>query len=270
MAKRNPLRVVSLAVAVLLPLSDAAISDNGDPALRILCGKSSDRIEIEPFTAWDSGNSAYPFDFEASSKMSKMVAGETTFYSLSSNVFNYKKPFHHLCHTKTRTVDIKLYEAKLTVTEDSDAQITDLGFDGSFWPDVYYLTSESKGNWEECMKQLNQEERCTTFTQPINNNEDLVSFALHPDMIHSIERMLERGADINSIQKCSVTALHTAAAGGGVQMVKFLIEHGANVNARDCRGETPLATAKRTRSYTRDKDAQNKVIDYLLNNHAEE
>ncbi|MBI3571664.1 MAG: ankyrin repeat domain-containing protein [Gammaproteobacteria bacterium] len=269
MLKRTRTYLTLLLAIVALLFTGLARADVGIPALRIMCGKSSNKIIIEPFTIWDSG-SPYPYDFETSQKTPSLVVGETTFYSLSNDVFNYKKPFTHLCRTKNRTVELTLYEAKLTVREGQDVSINQLGFDGSFDLDVYYLASDTVGIWMECFTKKDREERCSKFFQPINNNEDLVSFALHPDMIGSIERRLERGADINSRQRCGITALHVAASGGGVKMVKFLVERGARINERDCRGETPLGTAKRTRSYTRDKDAQNAVIDFLLQKGANE
>jgi Ankyrin repeats (3 copies) len=260
--------VTVVAVAVLSHFGTAK-ADVGIPALRIMCEKTSDRIVIEPYMIWDSG-SPYSYDIETSQKMPKLVVGDTTFYSLSNDVFDYTKPFTHSCQTKSRSVELRLYEAKLTVREGQNVPIDELRFGGSFWPNVYYLNSDSTGIWMECFTKRGGEERCSKFFQPKNNSEELVSFALHPDMIGSIERRLARGADINSRKICGVTALHMAAAGGGVEMVRFLIEHGAKVNARDCSGETPLGAAKRTRNYTRDKGVQDTVIDYLIKNHAEE
>lgn len=269
MSKRTRKYLTPLLAIVALMFIGLVQADVGIPALRIMCGKSTDKIIVEPFTVWDSG-SPYRYDFETSQKTPSLVVGETTFYSLSNDVFNYKKPFTHPCKTKSRTVELTLYEAKLTVREGQNISINELGFDGSFDLDVYKLVSDTKGIWMECFTKKDQEERCSKFFQPKNNDEVLVSIALHPDMLGSIERMLERGVDINSRQRCGITALHVAASGGGIEMVKFLVERGAKLNERDCRGETPLGTAKRTRSYTREKDAQNAVTDYLIQKGARE
>lgn len=268
-AKQTRTYLIALGAIVAGLFISPARADVGIPALRITCGKSSDRIIIEPFTVWDSG-SPHPYDFEISQKMPSLVVGETTFYSLSNEVFNYKKPFTHICRTKNRVVELALYEAKLTVREGQIVSIDQLGFDGSFDLDIYYLASDITGLWKECFTRRGHKERCNKFFQPKNNDETFVSIALHPDMLGSIERMLERGVDINSRQRCGVTALHVAASGGGLEMVKFLVERGAKVNERDCRGETPLGTAKRTRSYTREKEVQNAVIGYLLQKGAHE
>lgn len=64
------------------------------------------------------------------------------------------------------------------------------------------------------------------------NNTELVLFYLK-----------ERQTNPNAGDHCQRTALHLAAAQGYVEVVKLLIEHGANVNARDMIGNTPLHLA---------------------------
>jgi hypothetical protein len=54
------------------------------------------------------------------------------------------------------------------------------------------------------------------------------------------------------------TCLHLAAGAGNIEIVRFLIGEGANVNPRDRWGATPLNDAK-----------DRAVIDYLLANGAE-
>jgi len=51
----------------------------------------------------------------------------------------------------------------------------------------------------------------------------------------------EKSLDINAPNRCGVTALHTASGGGKVEVVKVLLQNGADVNSRTCTGsETPL------------------------------
>ena len=52
-------------------------------------------------------------------------------------------------------------------------------------------------------------------------------------------------ANINLGAKDGITPLHAAAFGGHVNVVGLLIDHGADVNATDCYGYSPLYFATR-------------------------
>jgi hypothetical protein len=54
------------------------------------------------------------------------------------------------------------------------------------------------------------------------------------------ERLLRAGADPNLGHPRLGAPLHGATGGGDVELVQLLIEHGADVNARDTQGQTPL------------------------------
>jgi ankyrin repeat protein len=56
--------------------------------------------------------------------------------------------------------------------------------------------------------------------------------------------LLERGADINAKDKDGRTALHAAAANGHDAIVVHLLERGADINAKDKDGRTALNAAK--------------------------
>ena len=57
--------------------------------------------------------------------------------------------------------------------------------------------------------------------------------------------LLDRGAAIEARNTSGETALHQAVFGGDIQIVRFLLEHGADINACDGSGQTPseLGTA---------------------------
>jgi ankyrin repeat protein len=64
----------------------------------------------------------------------------------------------------------------------------------------------------------------------------------------AIALMLDLGLDINAVNDNGDTALHVAATGrGSPQIVRFLIARGANLQAKNKRGQTPLAAATASR-----------------------
>jgi ankyrin repeat protein len=67
----------------------------------------------------------------------------------------------------------------------------------------------------------------------------------HADQpIEAMKLCLERGVDINAAtDKTLNTALHAAAGEGTDDIVKFLLEDGANPNLKDNKGRTPLDVA---------------------------
>ncbi len=56
--------------------------------------------------------------------------------------------------------------------------------------------------------------------------------------------LLEAGAAINAKNEADFTALHGAAFRGLNEVVEYLVEQGADIDARDFRGRTPFRLAE--------------------------
>ena len=65
----------------------------------------------------------------------------------------------------------------------------------------------------------------------------------NPTVTMAAKLLLDWGADIEAVANSNYRPLHEAAHRGNVQMIKFLLENGAEVNARSTYG-TPLAIAE--------------------------
>lgn len=81
----------------------------------------------------------------------------------------------------------------------------------------------------------------------------------HPE---KVERLLELGADIDVKSSKGKSALHCAAKAGFVKVINLLIEKGANIDATDNTGETPIFEA--IRSTIKDGEKQRAALKTLL------
>ena len=55
-----------------------------------------------------------------------------------------------------------------------------------------------------------------------------------------VKCLIEKGADVNAKDEDEETALHLASEEGHLEIVQYLIEKGADINAKDCYGQTAL------------------------------
>ncbi|WP_245970163.1 ankyrin repeat domain-containing protein [Wolbachia endosymbiont of Bemisia tabaci] len=55
------------------------------------------------------------------------------------------------------------------------------------------------------------------------------------------ELLLNKGANVNAVERRKWTPLHTAVKSGKVEVAELLLDRGANVNAVDKKGRTPLS-----------------------------
>ena len=61
--------------------------------------------------------------------------------------------------------------------------------------------------------------------------------------LETVKLAAELGGDVNAVNNLGLTALHGAAFCGSNAIVRFLVEKGANLNAKDQAGQTPLDKA---------------------------
>jgi len=78
------------------------------------------------------------------------------------------------------------------------------------------------------------------------------AFCVYADALHQavedinepkVHRLVEEGMDINALNEKGKTVLHLASAIGRYSLVKYLVEHGANVHIKDKEHKTPLIYA---------------------------
>ena len=74
------------------------------------------------------------------------------------------------------------------------------------------------------------------------NLNPLCEAVIHND-IKSLKELIESGLDIDGTDYNHLTALSYAAQRGRIEMAKFLLEKGANIEFRDPYGNTPLLNA---------------------------
>ena len=74
--------------------------------------------------------------------------------------------------------------------------------------------------------------------------ESFVNAAKGSD-VAKIQEFLQAGENVNAKNELGNTALHYAAASGNSDMVKFLLENGADANIANDKGWTPLAIAEK-------------------------
>lgn len=81
----------------------------------------------------------------------------------------------------------------------------------------------------------------TTISQAASDQDFIAAIEL--GNVQEVRRLLEAGADVNARDNLGATPLHHAAAAGHSKLLKLLITEGADINARNNEGVSPLYVA---------------------------
>ena len=69
---------------------------------------------------------------------------------------------------------------------------------------------------------------------------------LKVEKVAIVRQLIDHGADVAARDETGLMPLHLAAFSGSVEIVRLLIEHGADVTAQDLCNATPLHSASST------------------------
>jgi uncharacterized protein len=98
--------------------------------------------------------------------------------------------------------------------------------------------------------------RWRTAGVPLTKNEEAKA-------LECVKLAVELGADVNAVDKTyKLTALHGAAFNGSDTIVQFLAEKGANLDAKDQVGQTPLEVAMNIKPFERGKAVARNLVPY--------
>ena len=89
-------------------------------------------------------------------------------------------------------------------------------------------------------------QRGADVNQPAQNAQKVAAIhaAVAARSLPITRLLIEHGADVNAKQQQDVTPLHAAAHNGSLEIVQLLLEHGADKNATDASGKSALDFAR--------------------------
>jgi len=167
------------------------------------------------------------------------------------------------CHTLYEPAGLEIAEVELLPSEESAnseavAETAALGMD--IW------TAASQGNLgviRGCLAAGGDIDATLSAPGTLASGATLLHLAVLADQHGVVEFLSENGADLRAQAKDEHggTPLHWAAALGRLEMVKLLVASGADVNAPDDHGYTPLDATGYAPDYER--EAKVKIADYL-------
>lgn len=145
-------------LSLLAALAAPAFADFGTGALRVLCDYDTNRVEIEPYIAWNDNNSRFKaFQVEEAQSLCCMRVGpSTSFFSYS---FQDRRFIHDECRTKDRVLRVLVVQERVTVIEAGKVPIDaqEIGYVWFASGGIFLLRSDHANRWELCQGSEHEE-----------------------------------------------------------------------------------------------------------------
>ena len=129
------------------------------------------------------------------------------------------------------------------------------------WAEGYVLLCDAVDNKHTEVAKLLLTNGSKVNSKNKKRTDTPLHFAVRNGDIEIVKMLLDRGADVDAINLYNVTPLHIAVESKKVEIVELLLNHGACVNARDCNSSTPLLLAA--------KDGSEEIVKLLLKHGAD-
>ncbi len=104
------------------------------------------------------------------------------------------------------------------------------------------LAHAIEGMYDEVADVLLSQQELEPDARGLNRSTALMTYVWR-DRKDAVQRLLDRGADVNAQDSDGDTALHGVAQTGNLEILKMLLDKGANPNTKNGQGGTPLMWA---------------------------
>ena len=108
-------------------------------------------------------------------------------------------------------------------------------------PSVHYRWARANKAQEKAKK---KDEKYNKIKANVEGFNKFLFDAIGKGNLRDVKYCLQNGANVNAKDRHHVTALHEAAKYGGMEIVKLLVNHGADVAIKTALGQTALDLAK--------------------------
>jgi peptidoglycan/LPS O-acetylase OafA/YrhL len=105
-------------------------------------------------------------------------------------------------------------------------------------PRANYFDAIAAGDIEKVRNAIDSKELALDALQP-NSGASLLTTAAFYDQTEIVEMLLQKGANVNQVNRDGGTALHVAVFMGYAESARLLLDAGANPDAKDANGATP-------------------------------